>query len=55
VVLLLSLQKIDRAAVDEGDFAMDNGGTDGARDGGEHSEQWSLHEIFSTESKGVSV
>jgi hypothetical protein len=32
---------------------MDHGGTDGARDGGEHGEPWSLHEIFLRDSDGV--
>ena len=29
-------RKIDELALNEGQFAIDDGGTDGARDGGEH-------------------
>ena len=32
---------------------MDDGGTDGARDGGEHGEPWSLHEILLRHRDGV--
>lgn len=53
VVLVLRYGKIDGLAIDEGDFAMRHGGTDGARDGGEHCEEWSLHENFLRDSGGV--
>ena len=36
VVLLLRSGKINRAAIDERNLTMDDGRTDGARDGGEH-------------------
>ena len=52
-VLLPRFCEIDGLAIDERDFAMDNGGTDGARDGGEHGEEWSLHENFLRDSEGV--
>jgi hypothetical protein len=52
-VLVLRGGEIDGLAVDKGDFAMDDGGTDGARDGGEHGEKWSLHENFLRDSGGV--
>jgi len=36
VVLLLCFGEVDGIAVDEGEFAVDDRGADGARDGGEH-------------------
>ncbi len=44
VVLLLRGGQIDGLAVDEGEFAMDDGRADGPCDGGEHGRQRSLHE-----------
>ncbi len=44
VVLLLGGGQIDGLAVDEGEFAMDDGGADGACDGGKHCGRESLHE-----------
>jgi len=45
VVLLLGDGQIDGLAVDERKFAMDDSGTDGTRDGGEHGRREKvLHE-----------
>ena len=38
-MLVLSDGEINGLAIDERDFAMDDGGTDGASDGGEHGEK----------------
>ena len=43
-VLFLRSGQIDRLPIDEGNFAMDYGRTDGAGDGGEHLTDESLHE-----------
>jgi hypothetical protein len=37
-VLVAGSLKVDRVAVEEGKFAVDDGGADGASDGGEHDE-----------------
>ena len=44
VVLLLGNRQADGATVDKGKFTVDDRGTDGARDGGEHDGRESLHE-----------
>ena len=44
VMLPLGGGQIDGPAIDEGKFAMDDGGADAACDGGEHSNRGSLHE-----------
>lgn len=44
MVLLLGDRQADRAAVDKRKFAMNDSGTDGAGDGGEHDGRESLHE-----------
>ncbi len=44
VVLLLGNGQINGLAVDEGKFAVDDGGADGAGDGCEHCSRESLHE-----------
>ncbi len=44
VMLLLRPHEIDRPTIDERQFTIDNGWTDGACDGSEHLEHESLHE-----------
>ena len=44
MMLLPRCHEIDRLTIDEGEFTIDNGRTDGACDGSEHSEHESLHE-----------
>src|ERR1700674_4169102 len=44
VVLLLGDGQIDGLAIDEGKFAIDDGWTDGTRDGCKRSDRESLHE-----------
>jgi hypothetical protein len=52
-VLLLRAGKIDRFSVDKGEFAMDDGRTDGTRYSSEHGKTGSLHEIFLRDREGV--
>jgi len=44
VMLLLGYGKVNRIAIDKRQFAIQDGRTDGARDGGEHIRAGSLHE-----------
>jgi hypothetical protein len=44
MVLLLGHCEIDGKTIDEGQLAIDDGGTDGASDGGEHFGGKSVHE-----------
>ncbi len=47
-VLFLSGGEIDGFAVNEGKFAMNDGGADGARHGDKHDDRESLHEKATT-------
>src|SRR5258708_27134956 len=47
-VLFLSGGEIDELAVNEGKFAMNDGGADGARHGDKHGDRERLHEKATT-------
>ena len=44
VMLFAGFGEVDGAAVEEGEFAIDDGGADGAGDGGEHGERKSVRD-----------
>jgi hypothetical protein len=46
MMLFLRPGKVDRLALDEGKFAVDDGRTDGSGNRSEHGEASSLHEIL---------